>query len=110
MTAAEKPRWRVLFDQAVERAEGVYAVVADEMGISRTTVSLVHRDKYHASTDKFAQTVMDTYDAFPCDHLGERVTTNACRGFALRAAPTSSAREARHWRACQACPKRPNEE
>lgn len=109
-TVAEKPDWRVLFERAIEEKQGVLAEVAKELELSRTTVSLVANGKYHASLDKFAARVIEVYDAFGCPHLGSRVTGAQCKGYALRAAPTSSAREARHWRACQACPNKPAKE
>ena len=110
MTAAETPRWMELFQQALDSAEGSRQIVADQMGVSRTLVSLVASDNYHARLDKFAKKVLDAFDGFECPHLGSRVTTNACRANAVRQAPTSSAREARHWRACQSCPHKPTEE
>lgn len=100
--------WRALFDAAL--AAGSKQAVADEIGVSRTAVSLVAAGKYHGRLDKFAQRVIDTYDRYDCPHLGCGVTANACRAHALRPAPTSSAREARHWRACQACPLKPSKE
>lgn len=105
-----KPQWRVLFCRAVAEHGGVLNEVADELGLSRTTVSLVANDKYHASLDKFGARVLEVYDAFDCPHLGSRVTEAACKVYALRPAPTSSARDARHWRACQTCPKKPVKE
>ncbi|MDP2808672.1 MAG: hypothetical protein Q8O34_00820 [Rhodocyclaceae bacterium] len=103
----EKPDWRRLFCRAVAEAGGVLSIVADEMGVSRPLVSLVANGTYHASPGKFGRKVIETYDAFPCPHLSSRVTFAACKGHALRPAPTSSAREARHWRACQTCPHKP---
>lgn len=106
---ADKPHWRQLFDQALSDANGNKKVVADQLGVSRTMVSLVVKGTYHGRMDKFERLVLDALDGFACPHLGSRVTANACRGYALREAPTSSAREARHWRACQACPHKPKE-
>jgi hypothetical protein len=104
-----KPDWRALFDRAIEEKGGVLAEVAKELDLSRTTVSLVANNKYPGRLDNFAKRVIEVYDAFDCPHLGSRVTGAACSQYALRQAPTSSAREARHWRACQACPKKPKE-
>jgi hypothetical protein len=101
--------WRPLFDAALDAAKGNKAVVAEQLDVSRTMVSLVANDKYHARLDAFAQRVIDTYGGFDCPHLGERITGNACKAYALRAAPTSSARDARHWLACQTCPHKPTE-
>lgn len=107
---ADTPYWRQLFERAIAEKDGVLAEVAKELDLSRTTVSLVANNKYHANLDKFAARVIEIYDAFPCPHLGSRVTGAQCKGYALRPAPTSSAREARHWRACQTCPNKPSKE
>ncbi|MDO8931358.1 MAG: hypothetical protein Q7U97_03100 [Rhodocyclaceae bacterium] len=108
--SALQSNWRQLFDQALSDADGNKTVVADQLGVSRTMVSLVAADKYHSRLDKFAQVVLDAYDGFDCPHLGSRVTANDCKTHALRACPTSSAREARHWRACQGCANKPEKE
>lgn len=105
---APLPQWRVLFNAALDAAGGNRQVVADQLDLSRTTVSLVAADKYPGRLDKFARRVLDTYDRYTCPHLGEPITGKDCKTFALRPVPTSSAREARHWRACQACPYKPN--
>lgn len=101
--------WRALFDAALADAKGNKAVVAEQLDVSRTMVSLVAANKYHARLDAFARRVVDTYGGFDCPHLAARITGNACKGYALRAAPTSSARDARHWLACQTCPHKPQE-
>lgn len=108
MTPLES-RWRDLFDRALIDAGGNKQAVADQLGVSRTMVSLVCKGTYHGRMDKFARVVLDAYDGFTCPHLGSRITVNACRETAHGAAPTSSAREARHWRACQTCPNKPKE-
>lgn len=101
--------WRALFDAALVAANGNRAVVAAELDLSRTIVSLVAADKYHARTDAFARRVVEVYGGVECPHLGTRITGAACKTYALAAAPTSSARDARHWRACQSCPHKPTE-
>lgn len=106
---APASHWRALLDQALEAAGGNKQAVADQLDCSRTTVSLVCADKYHGRLDKFAQRVIDAFDGHDCPHQGGRVSNNFCRSIALAPAPTSSAREARHWRACQACPLKPQE-
>ncbi len=106
---APKPDWTVLFAQALKDADGNKQVVAAQLGVSRTTVSLVAADKYPSNLDKFGARVIEVFDRFDCPHLEAPITGAACKAYALRPAPTSSAREARHWRACQACPKKPKE-
>lgn len=109
MNAIATPRWRELLDQAKAAGEN-NRDIADRLDVSRTMVSLALADKYPSRIDAFARRVIDAYDLFPCPHLGERVTGNACKEYALRAAPTSSARDARHWLACQTCPHKPAQE
>lgn len=101
--------WRALFDQALAAVDGNRAVVAEQLDLSRTIVSLVAANKYHARTDAFARRVVEVYGGFECPHLGTRISGVACKAYALRSAPTSSAREARHWLACQTCPHKPTE-
>lgn len=108
--SALQSNWRQLFERALADAGGSKTIVAQQLGVSRTLVSLVAADKYHGRLEAFAQRVLDAYDGFDCPHLGSRVTANACKTAAFRAAPTSSARDARHWRACQSCPNKPSRE
>ncbi len=101
--------WRVLFDQALAAAKGSKTVVAEQLNVSRTMVSLVVAGKYHGNMNAFAVRVVEAYGGFDCPHLGARITYAGCKGHALSAAPTSSARDARHWLACQSCPHKPTE-
>ena len=102
-----KPKWRVLLDEALARHGDNKQAVANELGVSRTAVSLVCADKYHGRMDKFEKLVMDTYSRVECPHDGERVSPAQCKDLAERAAPTSSPREMRLWRACQNCQHKP---
>jgi hypothetical protein len=107
---SEKPHWRVLFCSAIAESGGNLKIVADQLGVSRTRVSLVAYDKYHGRMDLFAEIVLQHLDGFPCLHDGHRVTASECAAKSVCQAPTSSAREARLWRACQACPNKPAQE
>jgi len=108
-TQDTRPLWRALLEKALGEGETKQAI-ADRLKVSRTMVSLALADKYPSRIDAFAKRVMDAYDGFPCPHLGERVTALDCKQYALRQAPTSSARDARHWLACQTCPHKPSQE
>lgn len=102
--------WRELLDAALARVDGNKQAIAEELGVSRTMVSLVCKGTYHGRLDRFAQTVLDTYVVrIGCPYLGADISPATCKGNALRPAPTSSAREARHWRACQSCNLKPQE-
>ena len=105
---ATTPRWRELLEQAKASGEN-NQTIANRLEVSRTMVSLALAGKYPSRIDAFAKRVLDAYDLFVCPHLGERITGTQCRGYAVRPAPTSSARDARHWLACQTCPHVPKD-
>lgn len=78
--------------------------VADELSVSRTTISLVLADKYPARTDKIAAKVMDMYARITCPHTAAEITHAVCRTTSTANTPTSSPQAMRQWRACQSCP------
>jgi len=77
--------------------------VADELAVSRTTISLVLADKYPAKTDKIAAKVTGLYARITCPHTGIEITHATCRTTATAGTPTSSPQAMRQWRACQSC-------
>ena len=101
--------WLELLQNAVDKHPRGHAGVADDIKISRTSISLALNGKYPAKTDKIAAKVMEAYARVDCPHLIETISINACRTHALRMAPTNSPREMRHWRACQTCTCKPEE-
>jgi hypothetical protein len=91
--------------------------VALALGVSAPVVSQAMNGsgKYgsgEASTEKLALKVMHTFGQYACPHLSEQstdgqpveITAEQCRGYAHRPAPTGSARDMRHWQACNTCP------
>lgn len=93
--------WMTLLKDAVDRTSK--AAVAVELGVSRTTISLVVDDKYPASTDKIAERVLNTYGRITCPFLGSEITLAECKKHHTSTVPTSSPRAMKHWRACQGC-------
>lgn len=81
---------------------------AARLGYSRTAVSLALAGKYPGGTDKLAATVLETFRRTQCPHLDREVTPVECAKHGGRV-PTSSPAALRLWRACQACPHRPDE-
>jgi len=77
--------------------------VADELAVSRTTISLVLADKYPAKTDKIAAKVTGLYARITCPHTGIEITHATCRTTSTAGTPTSSPQAMRQWRACQSC-------
>ncbi|KIO49622.1 LacI family transcriptional regulator [Nitrosospira sp. NpAV] len=94
--------WMSLLASAV--AASNKAKVAEDLGVSRTAISLVVSGKYPASTDKIAARVIETYGRVICPHLGEEITLAECKQYHTGQVPTSSPRAMKHWRACQTCP------
>lgn len=101
--------WMTLLQQAIDADPRGIAGVADAIDVARPTLSLVVNGKYPAKTDKVAAKVLAVYDRLDCPHLGESITRAVCAGHARRAAPTSSPRDMRHWRACRSCSHKPQE-
>lgn len=101
-------QWFELLEKAV--AETSKTAVAKRIGISRTAISLVMNGKYPADTGKIAARVLDVFAVVGCPYLGQEITQAECAAHAGRAIPTSSPRAVRHWKACQTCQNRPQEE
>jgi hypothetical protein len=90
---------------------GTKQAVADIIGRSRTAVSLALAGRYPAkSTASFEAAVLDAFDRIDCPFLGDPVRRDHCRATATGRCPTHSPHAAAHWRACQACPNKPQEE
>lgn len=79
-------------------------VVAEELRLSRTTVSLVVDGKYPAATTTIEKRVLEVYARFICPHLEQEISQATCRSHHESNAPISSPRAMKHWRACQTCP------
>jgi len=93
--------WLTLLTAAVNGSSK--AQVALDLGVSRTTISLVMNGKYPASTEKIESLVMALYSRVECPHLGESIPITECKRHCSENAPTSSPRAMRLWRACQTC-------
>jgi hypothetical protein len=96
--------WLTLLSQAV--ADSSKAAVAEELGVSRPAISLLLLGKYPGKTDRMAARILDRYARVECPHTGKIVTPDHCRRLA-GPVPTSSPAALRQWRACQACPHKP---
>lgn len=100
----EVGRWmRILRDQCDETS---ITHVADKIGYSRSTISLVLSGKYNGGTDKIAAKVIGTFtDSIQCPHLGHDITQAACADHQSRKMPTSDPAALRHWIVCRGgCP------
>lgn len=77
--------------------------VAEDLGVSRTTISLIVHSKYPADTRHVAKRVIEIYGRVECPHLQKEISQAECSGYHSAEPPTSSPRAMKHWRACQAC-------
>ena len=80
--------WMKLLTEAVARSNKTK--VALELGVSRTTISLVMSGNYPASTDKIAERVLNTYGRVVCPFLGVEITLAECKKHHEASVPTSS--------------------
>lgn len=94
---------KLLIDAIQQSGRGGKAEVARKLGVSRPTISQICNGNYGAKTDRVAKKVLEIFGRINCPHLGTEITQEQCRNNHDRAAPTSSPREMKHWRACQAC-------
>ena len=98
--------WFSLLSAEVARTS--ITAAAARLGYSRTSISLALAGKYPGGTDNLAARVLEVFSTVECPHLGFSVTPAKCAASSGKM-PTSSPGDLRLWRACQACPHRPDE-
>jgi len=97
--------WMRMLREAVDASS--QTAVAERLGVSRTTVSLVLADKYPGKTDRVADRVLRVFGQVKCTHTGQLVQLAVCVSYANRRAPLNNPLELSHWRACRTCALRP---
>ena len=100
--ANELEYWKQLVEQRKEPL-GSLQKVADELGYSRTSLSLALRDKYIGSTERLIKKVLAVLGKIECPYLQHEISSIDCQKYKERDAPTQNPVEMRHWRACQSC-------
>lgn len=104
--AAPAPHWLTVLKAEADRTS--MGVVANRVGYSRTSISLVLAGKYPGKTDRIAEAVMDKLvTAVDCPYLGESLPAEVCRQHATGPAPTHNPLKLAHWRTCRQCPQQP---
>lgn len=103
----QEPEW-LAWLRARVRQLGSAQEAADDIGISRTAVSLLLAGKYSASTDKVAAriTAVACVGSTWCPHLRRSLSDAECRTASLSPMPQSDPAALRHWIACKSCPNR----
>ncbi len=98
-----------------ERTKGKsIAEIAREIGMKRTSLSLLINGKYPAGLDKVTakygpKVLMRYRDQVACPHLGRGIGAAECARHASAPMTMSSPAKLKHWRACQSCPHNPNQ-
>ena len=109
-------RWFSLL-QAACKPPTVKAEVALRLGVSAPMLYQVLNGSGlygsgKASTRRLADKVLHQLGSYLCPHLTEQmgedrvITSDQCRTYAHRPAPTASPRDLAHWQACRKCPHR----
>ena len=76
--------------------------IADELGVSRSAVSLVLRGKYPGRPEKIYRRAEEVYGMLECPFLRKPITFLQCHDYHTREMPEDRA-GVRHWRACKSC-------
>ncbi len=99
--------WRALLEKAIADDSRGMQGVADRIGYSRTTVSLVRAGKY-PNADLVGAAVIATYVLVECPFFGgQSIKPTDCKQYAARDYRAINADQVEHWRACRKCPKNP---
>ncbi|WP_413672289.1 hypothetical protein ACEN9H_23515 [Massilia cellulosiltytica] len=104
MTTTSEPRWLSLMHEEAKRTNK--QALADRLGYSRTTVSLVMSGTYPGNTDKIAAKAIEVLEpvlVLDCPYLGVQLPKEQCVEYATQRAPTHHPTKMAHWRACQQC-------
>lgn len=106
------PKWVEVLRTEAEKPKRTKQAIANELGVSRTAISLICDGKYSARMDKvsakIAPKVMALYACKVwCPHLRDDLTPDACRHHATEPMPKSDPAKLRHWVACRNCPHNP---
>jgi len=104
MEAAATPEWMALLAHRVVQLDGIKARVADELGVSRTAISLALAGRYPGGTGRIAAKVLARYRICDCPWLKTDIVADECRQYRTRPMPQSNPGELRFWSACQDCP------
>lgn len=84
-------------------ADSNIAAVAEKIGVSRTTLSLVVNGKYPAGLDKVLERFDRTYLDVNCPFAGRELTRRECKDRSTAPKPMGGQAKTAWWEACQVC-------
>ena len=102
------PAWLEVLRAEAGKPGRTKAAIAQELGVSRTAVSLLCAGKYSARTDKvqakIAGPVMQLYaHRVWCPYLRGAISGDECKAFCIAPMSTSDPQKLKHWAACRNC-------
>lgn len=102
----QPPHWVTLLANEVESSNRTKA--AERIGISRTAVSLLLANRYSSpSTAGMERRILAALGGIYCPAHNEMISTEQCRAYRDRPAPTHNPMAMRVWRVCQSCEHNP---
>jgi len=102
----QPPHWVILLANEVESSNRTKA--AERIGISRTAVSLLLANRYSSpSTAGMERRILAALGGIYCPAHNEMISTEQCRAYRDRPAPTHNPMAMRVWRVCQSCEHNP---
>ena len=106
------PEWLVTLRDEAAKPARTKQDIANELGVSRTAVSLLCAGKYTAKMDKVARkiapVVMQLYaNRVWCPHSRASITATDCESHRTAPMAMSNPVALRQWAACRSCPQNP---
>ena len=86
---------------------GSKARLADALGLSRTTVSLVLSGKYPGRPDAVYARAVEVFGGHECPASGQRISAYDCRMTRTAQPPVHNPHAMRRYRVCQSCRHNP---
>lgn len=108
----EDPEWLALLRGEVAKPGKSISAVAAEIGMARSSHSMLLSGNYPARIDKvsakYAARVLRLYrNRVHCPHVHRGIAMDACRAHAAAPMSTSSPEKLRQFMACRNCPQNP---
>lgn len=82
---------------------GSMTAVAEQVGYSRTSISLYLSGKYGAGVENLEAAILARYDMHACTHNGMEISGPECKRRATAPRPFGGRAKAAHWETCQLC-------
>lgn len=95
-----------LFQEQVTAGKSLQTI-SDEIGYSRTAVSLYNSGQYRSDVACLESAILKAYDKRRCPHTAELIGPEVCARKALSPKPFGGSDRLAWWKCCQHCPNKP---